>query len=64
MKHLAIDYHFVRDLVQSFELRVIHVSSGDRLVDDVTKPLSQSRVFSLCNNMVLFLVHYLEEAYN
>ena len=29
MKHLAIDYHFVRDLVQSSELRVVHVSAGD-----------------------------------
>ena len=29
MKHLAIDYHFVRDLVQSSELRVVHVFAGD-----------------------------------
>ena len=29
MKHLAIDYHFVCDLVQWFELRVVHVSAGD-----------------------------------
>ena len=29
MKHLAIDYHFVHDLVQWPELRVVDVSSGD-----------------------------------
>ena len=29
MKHLAIDYHFVHDLVQLFELHVVHVSDGD-----------------------------------
>ena len=29
MKHFVIDYHFVRDLVQSFELCVVHVSAGD-----------------------------------
>ena len=29
MKHLAIDYHFVRDLVQLSELRVVLVFIGD-----------------------------------
>ena len=29
MKHLAIDYHFVRDLVRSSELLIVHVSVGD-----------------------------------
>ena len=29
MKHLAIDYHFIRDLVQWSELGVVHVSVGD-----------------------------------
>lgn len=29
MKHIAIDFHFVRDLVQSSLLRVSHVSSAD-----------------------------------
>ena len=40
MKHLAIDYHFIRDLVQSSELRVAHVPTGDQLVDTLTKYLS------------------------
>ena len=43
MKHLAIDYHFVRDLFQSFELRVVHVSVDDQL--------AQPRLFSLCNKI-------------
>ena len=29
IKHFAIDYHFVRDLVQSSELCVVHVYVGD-----------------------------------
>ena len=41
IKHLAIDYHFVRDLIQSFELCVVHVSPGDQLADVLTKSLSQ-----------------------
>ena len=40
MKHLAIDCHFVRDLVQSSELCVAHVSIGDQLADALTKSLS------------------------
>ena len=51
MKYLAIDYHFIRDLVQSSELRVAHVSIGDQLVDALTKSLSLSRVLSLCDKI-------------
>ena len=40
MKHLAIDYNFVCDLVQSSKLRVACVSTGDQLVDALTKSLS------------------------
>ncbi|KAJ9672834.1 hypothetical protein PVL29_026181 [Vitis rotundifolia] len=42
MKHVAIDYHFIRDQVQSSALRVTHVSSADQLVDVLTKPLPRS----------------------
>ncbi|KAL6314322.1 hypothetical protein AAG906_019022 [Vitis piasezkii] len=43
MKHVAIDYHFIRNQVQSGALCVIHVSSADQLVNDLTKPLPRSR---------------------
>ena len=46
MKYLAIDYHFVRDLVQSLELCVVHVSTDDQFADALTKSLSRSRLFS------------------
>ena len=52
MKHLAIDYHFVRDLVQLSELCVAHVSVGDQLAS-----------FTYVTRLVLFLVHHLEGAY-
>ena len=51
MKHLAIDYHFVRDLVQSFKLCVVYVSIGDQLADALIKSLSRPRLFSLCNKI-------------
>ena len=51
MKHLAIDYHFVCDLVQSSELCVVNLSVDNQLADALTKPLSRSRLFSLCNKI-------------
>ena len=39
MKHIAIDYHFVRGQIQSGALRVSHVSTKDQLADGLTKPL-------------------------
>ena len=51
MKYLAIDYHFVLDPVQLFDLRAVHVFVGEQLADALTKPLSRSRLFSLCNKI-------------
>lgn len=42
MKHIAIDYHFIRNQVQSGALRVVHVSTHDQLADGLTKPLSRA----------------------
>ncbi|RVW77085.1 Retrovirus-related Pol polyprotein from transposon RE1 [Vitis vinifera] len=47
MKHVAIDYHFIRDQVQSGLLRVAHVSSADQLADLLTKPLPTSQFLLL-----------------
>ncbi|CAA7036575.1 unnamed protein product [Microthlaspi erraticum] len=43
MKHIALDYHFVRQFVQNGQLRVTHVSSEDQLADALTKPLPRAR---------------------
>lgn len=40
MKHISIDFHFVRDQVAKNELRVAHVHFADQLADSLTKPLS------------------------
>jgi len=42
MKHLAIDYHSVCDLVVSKELQVSHVPTSHQLADLLTKPLPHS----------------------
>jgi hypothetical protein len=40
MKHLQIDYHFVRERVIKGDLLVQHVSSADQFADILTKGLS------------------------
>lgn len=43
MKHLALDYHFIRNQVQAGILRVSHVSTRDQLADTLTKPLARQQ---------------------
>ena len=42
MKHIAIDYHFVRGQIQNGFLRVTHVSTKDQLANGLTKPLARA----------------------
>ncbi|KAK0590666.1 hypothetical protein LWI29_030141 [Acer saccharum] len=43
MKHVAIDFFFVRDQVARKQLRVAHVNTKDQLVDSLTKALSRKQ---------------------
>jgi len=51
MKHISIDIHFVRDLVQQGKLKIQHVSTTDQLADCLTKPLSKARHHYLRNKI-------------
>lgn len=51
MKHIALDYHFVRGHVQSGSLRVAHVSAKDQLADALTKPLSRTAFQLACSKI-------------
>lgn len=51
MKHIAIDYHFVRGQVQHGALRVSHVTTKDQLADALTKPLSRARFLDLISKI-------------
>ncbi|KAJ9546464.1 hypothetical protein OSB04_019007 [Centaurea solstitialis] len=42
MKHVALDYHFVREQVSAGLLRVLHISSQDQPADMLTKPLPKA----------------------
>lgn len=43
MKHLVIDFHYVREKVQKRTLRVTHIFGDNQLADALTKPLPRSR---------------------
>lgn len=43
MKHIAIDYHFIRNLVLLGMVRVAHISTRDQLVDVLTKLLNRQQ---------------------
>lgn len=42
MKHIALDYHFIREQVSVGLLRVFYVHFQDQIVDMLTKPLANS----------------------
>ncbi|KAK3013208.1 hypothetical protein RJ639_010396 [Escallonia herrerae] len=47
MKHIALDYHFVRECVTNGSLRVHHISTKDQLVDILTKALGHPQFLNL-----------------
>ncbi|GFS35814.1 hypothetical protein Acr_00g0042260 [Actinidia rufa] len=51
MKHLALDYHFVREKVQTGSLQDAHVSTQHQLAAILTKPLSKPR-FTLLQSKI------------
>ncbi|PNX98781.1 hypothetical protein L195_g022038 [Trifolium pratense] len=51
MKHISMDYHFVREQVRDGKLQVSHVSTKDQLADLLTKPLATSRFADLRTKM-------------
>jgi hypothetical protein len=53
MKHLQIDYHFVRERVIKGDLLVQHVSSADQFADVLTKGLSSPLFRHHCSNLML-----------
>lgn len=47
MKHIALDYHFVREKVADGSLKVSHINTHSQLADVLTKPLSKGRFLFL-----------------
>ncbi|KAL4591551.1 hypothetical protein LXL04_004520 [Taraxacum kok-saghyz] len=53
MKHLALDFHFVRENVQAGSLRVTYINGDDQLADALTKPLLKQRFHELLSKIGL-----------
>ena len=47
MKHVALDYHFIREQVQNGLLRVSHISVANQLANSLNKPLARPHFDSL-----------------
>lgn len=53
MKHLGVDFHFIREKVQAGTLRVTRVTNDDQLADALTKPLARARLQMLLSKIGL-----------
>ncbi|KAI3701690.1 hypothetical protein L6452_26950 [Arctium lappa] len=53
MKHLALDFHFVREKVQEGTIRVTHNKGADQLADALTKPFLKHRHHDLISKIGL-----------
>lgn len=42
-KHIEIDYHFIRQHLDTGSLHINHISSTDQIADILTKPLPTTR---------------------
>ncbi|XP_020701300.1 uncharacterized protein LOC110113182 [Dendrobium catenatum] len=42
-KHIEIDYHFIRQHIESKAIQLIHIASNDQIADILTKPFSITR---------------------
>ena len=51
MKHISLDYHFVREQVQVNKLIVTHVSTKDQLADLLTKPLATTKFIEVTSKI-------------
>ena len=49
MKHIALDYHYILETIQSGALRVTHILTRDQLADALTKPFSRIPFHTDCN---------------
>ena len=50
-KHIELDFHYVRDQVQSKQLTVQFISTKDQLADPLTKPISPQRFPTAAANL-------------
>ena len=57
MKHVEVDYHFIRERVSTRQLDVQLISSKNKLVDIMAKPLLATSFSSFRHNLNLVVHH-------
>jgi hypothetical protein len=58
MKHVEVDYHFVRDQVTKKLLDVRFISTSDQVADGFMKPLPQGRLLEFQYNLNLIMTPF------
>jgi hypothetical protein len=53
IKHIKVDYHFVRERVALKQLDIRFISTNDQVADGFTKVLSQQKLTNFQNNLNL-----------
>lgn len=48
IKHVALSYHFIREKIQSGQLRTTYLPTKDKLADVLTKPLPKTLFQDTC----------------
>lgn len=53
-KHIELRFHFIRECIDDDKIYVDHISTGDQLMDILTKPLARTRFLELrpCIGMI------------
>ncbi|PKU73341.1 Retrovirus-related Pol polyprotein from transposon TNT 1-94 [Dendrobium catenatum] len=52
-KHIEIDYHFIRQQLESGQITLEHISSQDQIADILTKPFSIARFLDLRSKLTI-----------
>jgi len=52
-KHIEVDFHYIRELVQDKILSLVHVSSHEQIADLFTKPMSYAHHSYLVSKLML-----------
>ena len=54
-KHVDIQYHFIRDVIEKGDIKLKHVPSTDNKADGFTKSLSAEKHKIFCNQIGLHI---------
>jgi hypothetical protein len=56
-KHIEINYHYIRDMVQKGAVRLQYVTTEEQVVDVLTKPLSRMKFEHFRDKLVVVPLH-------